>query len=62
MPAENYIIDKSEQVLITGANGFIGSSVLEMLLELGFTNIRCLVRSSRNLHSLHRSQIPQKQM
>ncbi len=52
MPAENWIIDKSEQILITGANGFIGPSVLEMLLARGFTNIRCLVRSNRNLQSL----------
>ncbi|WP_408999187.1 NAD-dependent epimerase/dehydratase family protein [Syntrophus buswellii] len=53
MPAENWIIDKSEQVLITGATGFIGPSVLEMLLNRGFTNICCLVRSNRNLQILH---------
>jgi len=51
---KNWIIDKSELVLITGANGFIGSKVFEILLEYGFTKIRCFVRSSRNLSSLQR--------
>jgi len=50
----NWIIDKSDLVLITGANGFIGSKVFQTLLEDGFTKIRCLVRSSRNLSNLQR--------
>lgn len=41
-------------MLITGANGFVGSKVFEILLEYGFTKIRCLVRSSRNLSKLER--------
>jgi len=40
--------------LITGANGFIGTKVFEILLEYGFTRLRCLVRTSRNLSSLQR--------
>jgi nucleoside-diphosphate-sugar epimerase len=48
----NWIINKSDLILITGANGFIGSKVLEILLEYGFKNIRCLVRSSKNLSKL----------
>lgn len=48
----NWIIDKSELILITGANGFIGLKVVEILLEYGFTSLRCLVRSSRNLSKL----------
>ncbi len=36
-------------VLITGANGFVGSKVFEILLEHGFTRLRCLVRCRRNL-------------
>jgi nucleoside-diphosphate-sugar epimerase len=50
----NWIIDKSDLILITGANGFIGSKVVEILLEYGFTRLRCLVRSSRNLSELRR--------
>jgi len=48
----NWIIDISDPVLVTGANGFIGAKVFEILLEYGFTRIRCLVRSSRNLSRL----------
>ena len=33
-------------ILVTGANGFIGSRVVEALLSRGFRNIRCLVRSA----------------
>src|SRR3990172_4475845 len=49
---DDWIINKSDRVLITGANGFIGSKVFKSLLEYGFTRIRCLVRSSRNLSNL----------
>jgi len=51
---ENWIINKSDRILITGANGFIGSRVFEILLEYGFTKLRCFVRSSRNLSNLQR--------
>jgi len=50
----NWIINKSDTILVTGANGFVGSKVLEVLLGYGFTRIRCLVRSSRNLSNLQR--------
>lgn len=49
---QNWIIDKSDLILITGTNGFIGSKVFEILLEYGFKRIRCLVRSNRNLSKL----------
>lgn len=39
-------------VLITGASGFIGSRVVERLLERGFTNLRCLTRPSGNAGGL----------
>ncbi|MEO0250366.1 MAG: NAD-dependent epimerase/dehydratase family protein, partial [candidate division WOR-3 bacterium] len=42
------ITESSELVLVTGANGFIGPKVIETLFRHGFTNIRALVRSSRN--------------
>ena len=37
---------------MTGANGFLGSKVVETLIAFGFTNLRCFVRSSRNLTKL----------
>jgi nucleoside-diphosphate-sugar epimerase len=44
-----YIVSKADRILITGSNGFIGSKVVEILLEYGFTNLRCLVRSASRL-------------
>lgn len=41
---ENWIIDRNEPVLVTGAAGFVGSRVVASLLNLGFGNIRCFVR------------------
>jgi nucleoside-diphosphate-sugar epimerase len=41
-----------DPILITGANGFIGSRVLETLLSYGFRNLRCFVRPSSNLKRL----------
>jgi nucleoside-diphosphate-sugar epimerase len=52
MMERSQIIDKSERILLTGANGFIGSKVFEILLEYGFTKIRCLMRTDRNLSRL----------
>ena len=52
MMETNWIIDKSDLILITGANGFVGSKVLEVLIEYGFMRLRCFVRSSRNLPHL----------
>ena len=49
---DDWIVSRSEKILITGTNGFIGSKVFVRLLEYGFTDIRCFVRSSRNLPKL----------
>jgi nucleoside-diphosphate-sugar epimerase len=46
---EEIIVAKDDPILITGANGFIGSRVVKTLQAYGFENIRCFVRSSRNL-------------
>ncbi len=40
------IIANDEWILVTGATGFIGSKLVEVLLNFGFRNIRCLSRSS----------------
>lgn len=45
----NKIISKADCVLVTGANGFIGAKVVEILLEYGFTKVRCFVRPSGKL-------------
>src|SRR6266700_7601136 len=45
----------NECILVTGSNGFIGSKVVEKLLEYGFANLRCFVRPSSNLSRLHKA-------
>src|SRR5216110_1437875 len=41
-----------DRILVTGSNGFIGSKVVEKLLEYGFANIRCFARPSSKLGRL----------
>jgi len=52
MHGNNLIIGADDPILITGSNGFIGSRVVNSLVNLGFTNLRCFVRPSSNLASL----------
>lgn len=40
------LIEKDESILVTGANGFIGTRVVENLLRRGFQRITCMVRSA----------------
>ncbi|MEA3391845.1 MAG: NAD(P)-dependent oxidoreductase [Candidatus Marinimicrobia bacterium] len=58
--AKEWIINKADRILITGANGFVGSKVFEILLEYGFTKIRCLLRSDHNLNKLQQIAISSK--
>jgi nucleoside-diphosphate-sugar epimerase len=44
----NRIISNDDPILVTGSNGFIGSMVVEILLEHGYKNLRCFVRPSSN--------------
>src|SRR5690242_20514054 len=48
----DFIINKSDPVLVTGAAGFLGAKVIETLLGYGFEHVRCLVRPSSNLSKL----------
>ena len=52
---DSFIIGPDDRVLVTGAAGFIGSRVLESLLERGFRNVVCLVRPSSDLAKLEAS-------
>ena len=54
MRHNDYIVKPEDTILITGAGGFIGLKVVETLLEYGFTNLRCLIRSGKNMNILQR--------
>jgi nucleoside-diphosphate-sugar epimerase len=51
--SSEYIASASDRILVTGSNGFIGSKVVEILLEYGYTSLRCFVRPSSHLGRLH---------
>ena len=50
--SDAYIISREERILVTGANGFIGTRVVQILREYGFKNLRCFVRPSSRLDRL----------
>jgi nucleoside-diphosphate-sugar epimerase len=50
-----HIVSPNERILVTGSNGFIGSKVVEKLLEYGFANLRCFVRPSSRLDRLEKA-------
>ena len=48
------MIKSDDLILVTGAGGFIGSKVVEKLIEQGFRNIRCFVRPSGRVDFLEK--------
>jgi nucleoside-diphosphate-sugar epimerase len=53
MLEKNFLVGYDDPILITGAGGFIGSRVVDMLLNYGFSNLRCFVRLSSNLTAMN---------
>ena len=53
--SDSFIIAPDDRILITGAAGFIGSRVVEDLLDRGFRNLVCFVRPSSDLAKLDAS-------
>jgi nucleoside-diphosphate-sugar epimerase len=49
---ENFIIDRADPILVTGAAGFIGNRVVANLISKGFRKVRCLVRPTGNIERL----------
>ena len=52
---DGYIVRPEEWVLVTGANGYVGSRVVRTLLSYGFKHIRCFTRptsKSGNLEAI----------
>jgi len=48
------IINSDDWVLVTGSNGFIGTYVVQRLLEHGYTNVKCFVRPTSDIRTLTR--------
>jgi nucleoside-diphosphate-sugar epimerase len=46
------IIGADDPILVTGATGFIGTRLVENLLDHGFRNLRCLIRPSSDAAKL----------
>jgi nucleoside-diphosphate-sugar epimerase len=46
---DDFIVGPDDLILVTGASGFIGSKLVENLLERGFRNLRCFVRPSSEM-------------
>jgi nucleoside-diphosphate-sugar epimerase len=45
----SFIVNPDDLVLVTGANGFVGPHVVQSLVNFGFRNLRCFVRSTSSI-------------
>ena len=55
LTCDSFIIGPEDRILITGATGFVGPSVVECLLNLGFRNLICFARPSSHLARIEAS-------
>lgn len=46
MPSKDYAIPQGSRILVTGANGYLASHIVQLLLEMGY-HVRGTVRSSK---------------
>jgi nucleoside-diphosphate-sugar epimerase len=49
---KSFAVSSNDKILVTGASGFIGHRVVAALLDLGFQNLRCLIRPSSKMGGL----------
>ena len=49
---DGFIVGPDDRILVTGATGFIGSRVLQNLLDRGFRNLVCFVRPSSEMDGI----------
>jgi 2-alkyl-3-oxoalkanoate reductase len=50
--SNNYVLSPTDRILVTGASGFVGTKVVEVLLEYGYSNVRCMTRPSSSRRRL----------
>src|SRR5881628_2109374 len=60
MERDASIVGPDERILITGATGFIGSRVVDRLLDRGFRNVICFARPSSDVAGLESSARPHR--
>jgi nucleoside-diphosphate-sugar epimerase len=50
---DDFIIGADDQILITGASGFIGPKLVACLLDRGFRNVRCFARPTSEMAGIY---------